>query len=50
MIDVEASSDGQPYELFMFRRKHGAGLDRAREIIALHGADRTASDRAAAVK
>lgn len=37
----------QPYELFMFARKHGLPISAAREILADHGADRDACDRAA---
>lgn len=37
----------QPYELFMFARKHRLPVSRAREIIERHGADRAAADAAA---
>jgi hypothetical protein len=50
MIETEALPNGQPYELFMFAKKHGIGLDRAREILDLHGSDRGAADLAAALK
>ena len=50
MIEHEALPDRQPYELFMFAKKHGIGLDRAREILELHGSDRSSADLAAAVK
>ena len=37
----------QPYELFMFARKHRLPVSRAREIIERHGADRAGADAAA---
>lgn len=39
--------DGQPYELFMFARRHGIELELARAILNQHGADRAGSDAAA---
>jgi hypothetical protein len=50
MIEHEGLLDAQPYELFMFAKKHGIALNRAREILALHGSDRIAADLAAAVQ
>jgi hypothetical protein len=37
----------QPYELFMFARKHRLPVSQARAIIARHGADRAEADAAA---
>lgn len=37
----------QPYELFMFARKHGLAVDCARAILDIFGADRRGADRVA---
>ena len=37
----------QPYELFVFARRHRIALERARYIIARFGSDRPGSDAAA---
>jgi len=37
----------QPYELYMFARKHGLTVDCARTILGIFGADRVGSDRVA---
>lgn len=41
------SAYGQPYELFMFARKHGIAVPDAREILDRCGADRDGADAAA---
>lgn len=46
MAQIE-NLDGQPYELYMFARKHGIALAAARVIISEHGANRIAADAAA---
>lgn len=38
---------GQPYEPFMFARKHGLSIDEARKILDEYGGDRAGSDAAA---
>lgn len=37
----------QPYELFMFARKHGLTVSQAREILDRYGSDRDGADAAA---
>lgn len=37
----------QPYELFVFARRHSIPVEVARRILELHGIDRVASDLAA---
>ena len=39
----------QPYEPFVFARRHAISIDTARAIIKLHGTNREASDAAAEV-
>ncbi|MBU1336608.1 MAG: hypothetical protein ACK4G5_02535 [Devosia sp.] len=43
----DASPSSQPYELFMFARKHGLPLHAARAIIDEYGCDRAGADAAA---
>jgi hypothetical protein len=47
MKDNEPETGGQPYELFMFARKHGLTIAVARKILDEYGADRAGSDEAA---
>jgi hypothetical protein len=47
MTDRLANPSSQPYELFMFARKHGLPLEQARMIIDEHGCDRAGADAAA---
>ncbi|MDB5535265.1 MAG: hypothetical protein JWQ65_140 [Devosia sp.] len=43
----EPETGGQPYEPFMFARKHGLSIDEARKILDEYGGDRAGSDAAA---
>ena len=47
MTDIERNPAGQPYELFVFARRHRIALERARFIIEQFGADRPSADAAA---
>lgn len=47
MTETDHKSDGQPYELFVFARRHGINLEQARRIIARYGSDRPGADAAA---
>lgn len=48
MTDYDDHRPGsQPYELFMFARKHGLPLHAARAIIDEYGCDRVSADTAA---
>jgi len=47
MNEAEQKSGRQPYELFVFARRHKIQVYRARDILAAHGRDREASDLAA---
>ena len=47
MTELECYPNEQPYELFVFSRRHGIGLDSARTIIARFGRDRPGADAAA---
>jgi hypothetical protein len=46
MTDSNLAS-GQPYELFMFARKHGLTVSQARKIVDRYGSDRAGADGAA---
>ncbi|MHA6296854.1 hypothetical protein [Devosia sp. CAU 1758] len=43
-MDTDLKTSAQPYELFMFARKHAIPLEYARAILARRGADRHAAD------
>lgn len=47
MSNDNAKPSGQPYELFMFARKHKLPVRQARAIIERFGADRAGADAAA---
>ena len=42
-----AQKAAQPYELYMFARKHGLTVSQAREILDRYGSDRAGADEAA---
>lgn len=45
--DRSRVSGSEAYEVRYFAEKHGLSMDQARELIARHGNDREALDRAA---
>ena len=47
MNDIDTKPAGQPYELFVFARRHRIALERARFIIEQFGVDRPGADAAA---
>ena len=43
-MSTDRETSAQPYELFMFARKHAIPVEHARAILACRGADRHAAD------